>query len=151
MKLKYQLLGVSDEKNLATHAKCMKQLKIKKGWVVYNENGYDELTTTSNNFFIEIINGQLKPKKKISPLSLGFKLRDESELKGGSPKENAFMMRRLFDGETGAIRDNVVLNTAAALVVCEKVNSLKEGVKLAENNIDKGIAQKTEFIGEYLI
>ena len=32
----------------------MKQLKIKKGWVVYNENGYDELTTTSNNFFIEI-------------------------------------------------------------------------------------------------
>ena len=52
------------------------------------------------------------------------------------------MMRRLFDGETGAIRDNVVLNTAAALVVCEKVNSLKEGVKLAENNIDKGIAQK---------
>ena len=37
-------------KKLATHAKCMKQLKIKKGWVVFNENGYDELTTTSNNF-----------------------------------------------------------------------------------------------------
>ena len=42
------------------------------------------------------------------------------------------MMRRLFDGETGAIRDNVILNTAAALVICEKVNSLKEGIKLAE-------------------
>ena len=39
-------------------------------------------------------------------------------------------MRRLFDGETGAIRDNVVLNTAAALVICDKVNSLKEGIKL---------------------
>ena len=39
-------------------------IKNKKGWVVFNENGYDELTTTSNNFFIEIINGQLKPKKK---------------------------------------------------------------------------------------
>ena len=53
VKLKYQLLGVSDEKNLAiTHAKCMKQLKIKKGWVVFNENGYDELTTTSNNIYV---------------------------------------------------------------------------------------------------
>ena len=51
-------------------------------------------------------------------------------------------MRRLFDGETGAIRDNVILNTAAALVVCEKVNSLKEGIKLAQMNIDSGLAQK---------
>ncbi|MBD22391.1 MAG: anthranilate phosphoribosyltransferase [Alphaproteobacteria bacterium] len=142
VKLKYQLLGVSDEKNLMTHAKCMKQLGIKKGWVVYNENGFDELTTTSNNIFVEIKDGKLKPKRKINPISLGFKLRTETELKGGSPKENAFLMRRLFDGETGAIRDNVVLNTAAALVVCEKVNSLKEGIKLAQKNIDSGLAQK---------
>ena len=142
VKLKYQLLGVSDEKNLMTHAKCMKQLGIKKGWVVYNENGFDELTTTSNNIFVEIKDGKLKPKRKINPISLGFKLRTETELKGGSPKENAFLMKRLFDGETGAIRDNVVLNTAAALVVCEKVNSLKEGIKLAQKNIDSGLAQK---------
>ena len=54
-------------------------------------------------------------------------------MKGGTPKENAFLMRRLFDGETGAIRDNVVFNTAAALVVCEKVNSLKkDGIELAK-------------------
>ena len=42
----------------------MKQLNIKKGWVVYNEKGYDELTTTSNNIYIEIKNGKLMPKKK---------------------------------------------------------------------------------------
>ena len=40
------------------------------------------------------------------------------------------------------IRDNVILNTAAALVICEKVNSIKEGIKLAEYKIDSGIAQK---------
>jgi len=34
-------------------------MDLKKGWVVYNEKGYDELTTTSNNFFIEIKNGKL--------------------------------------------------------------------------------------------
>ena len=142
VKLKYQLLGVSNEKNLITHAKCLRKMNLKRGWVVYNENGYDELTTTSNNFFIEIKNGKLMQKKIINPKSLGFKIRNENELKGGSPKENAFLMRRLFDGETGAIRDNVILNTAAALVICDKVNSLKEGIKLAENKIDSGIAQK---------
>ena len=142
VRLKYQLLGVSNEKNLITHAKCMKELGVKKGWVVYNENGYDELTTTSNNVYLEIKDGLLKSKKKINPASLGFKIRNESELKGGSPKENAFLMRRLFDGETGAIRDNVILNTAAALVVCEKVSSLKDGIKLAKKNIDSGLAQK---------
>ena len=142
VKLSYQLLGVSEEKNLITHAKCLKQLGIKKAWVVFNEKGYDELTTTSNNYFVEIKNGKLKQKKIINPRDLGFKIRNESELKGGTPKENAFLMRRLFDGETGAIRDNVVFNTAAALVVCEKVNSLKDGIELAKKNIDTGLAQK---------
>ena len=120
----------------------MKQLNIKKGWVVYNEKGYDELTTTSNNIYVEIKDGKLMPKRKINPISLGFKIRSESELKGGTPKENAFLMRRLFDGETGAIRDNVILNTAAALVVCEIAKSLKEGILLARNNIDSGLALK---------
>ena len=134
VKLRYQLLGVSNEKNLITHAKCLKKMDLKKGWVVYNEKGYDELTTTSNNFFIEIKNGKLMQKKIISPKSLGFKIRNENELKGGSPKENAFLMRRLFDGETGAIRDNVVLNTAAALVICEKVKSIEEKPKNPKSN-----------------
>ena len=34
----------------------------KKAWVVFNEKGYDELTTTSNNYFVEIKNGKLKQK-----------------------------------------------------------------------------------------
>ena len=117
-------------------------MNLKRGWVVYNENGYDELTTTSNNFFIEIKNGKLMQKKIINPKSLGFKIRNENELKGGSPKENAFLMRRLFDGETGAIRDNVILNTAAALVICEKVKSIEEGIKLAENKIDSELLKR---------
>ena len=43
----FQIIGVSDEKNLKTHSKCLKDLKVKKAWVVYNTNGYDELTTLS--------------------------------------------------------------------------------------------------------
>ena len=46
------------------------------------------------------------------------------------------------NSEAGAIRDNVLLNTAAALIICEKAKSLKEGIKKAEENIDSGLAKK---------
>ena len=142
VKLKYQLLGVSKLENLSTHAECLKKMGIKKAWVVFNENGYDELTTTSKNFYIEVNENQIKSRQIIDPEKLGLKKRKDKDLQGGTPEENAFLMKRLFEGETGAIRDNVLLNTAAALIICEKVKSLKEGIKKAEENIDSGLAKK---------
>ena len=52
------------------------------------------------------------------------------------------MMKRLFEGETGAIRDNVLLNTSAVLLICEKVKNLNEGIELATRIIDSGKALK---------
>ncbi len=142
VKLKYQLLGVSKLENLSTHAECLKKMGIKKAWVVFNENGYDELTTTSKNFYIEVNKNQIRSRQIIDPEKLGLKKRKDKDLQGGTPEENAFLMKRLFEGETGAIRDNVLLNTAAALIICEKAKSLKEGIKKAEENIDSGLAKK---------
>ena len=142
VKLKYQLLGVNNSENLSTHAKCLKKMGLKKAWVVFNENGYDELTTTSKNFYIEVNKNQIKPKRIIDPEKFGFKKRKDKDLQGGTPQENAFLMRRLFEGETGAIRDNVILNTAAALIICGKAKSLKEGIKKAEENINSGLAKQ---------
>ncbi len=136
--LKYQLLGVSDEKNLETHAKCLAKLKLKRAWVVHNMNGFDELTTTSKNIYIEIKNGIVSKKKILDPQQLGFKIRKENELKGGTSQENAFLLRRVFEGESGALRENLILNSAAGLLISEKVNSLKQGIKFIEKKIDDG-------------
>ena len=140
--LKYQLLGVSNENNLETHAKCLKESNISKAWVVFNKNGYDELTTTSDNIIIEVKNKKISKKRIIKPNDLGFKIRNEDELKGGGPEENAFMLKRVFEGETGAIRDNIILNTAAGLLISGKTNNLKNGVELVKEQIDSGIAYK---------
>ena len=139
VKLNYQLIGVSDEKNLETHAKCIAMLNLKKAWVVFNSDGYDELTTTSKNLYIEIKNGVVSKKKKLDPKELGFKVRQENELRGGSAKDNAFIMKRTFEGETGAIRDNIILNSAAGLLISEKVKTLNQGIKLVESKIDNGL------------
>ncbi len=140
--LKYQLLGVSNEDNLETHAKCLREYNLSKAWVVYNKSGYDELTTTSDNLVIEVENKKISKKILIKPKSLGFKIRNENELKGGSPEENAFILRRVFEGETGAIRDNLILNTAAGLLISKKTDNLKQGIELVKKQIDSGIANK---------
>ena len=139
VKLDYQLLGVSDEKNLETHAKCISKLNLKKAWVVFNLNGYDELTTTSKNLFIEVKNGKVGKKKVLDPSEIGFKIRKDHELKGGSAQENSFLMKRVFEGETGAIRDNIILNAAAGLLISDKVKTIKQGINTVEDKINNGL------------
>lgn len=140
--LDYQLLGVGDKKNLQTHSVFLKQSKIKTGWVVHNINGFDELTTTGTNLIYKIKNNKISKLTKLCPRDIGFKISNQSDLKGGTPKENAYITHRLFEGETGAIRDSVVLNTAACLLISNKVKSLKDGKLLAEKNIDNFSAKK---------
>ena len=139
VKLDYQLLGVSDEKNLETHAKCISKLNLEKAWVVYSLNGYDELTTTSKNLFIEVKNGKVSKKRVLDPGEIGFKIRKDQELRGGSAQENSFLMKRVFEGETGAIRDNIVLNAAAGLLISDKVTTIKQGISVVENKINNGL------------
>jgi anthranilate phosphoribosyltransferase len=59
---------------------------------------------------------------------------------GGSPAENAVAFRALLNGEKGAYRDAVLLNSAAALLVAGKATDLKSGVDLANASIDSGAA-----------
>ena len=142
LKLSYQLLGVSNYDNLLTHAKCLSKMNLKKAWVVFGEKGYDELTTTSKNYIIEVKKNKISKVKTLDPKEIGFKIRKQNDLKGGTPQENAFIMRRLFEGESGAIRDNVILNAAAGLFICDKVKNIREGVSKATMNIDNGLGLK---------
>jgi len=50
------------------------------------------------------------------------------------------MSRRVLAGESGAVRDIVVLNAAAALVVADLVTDIPEGLVVAAASIDSGAA-----------
>ena len=65
----------------------------------------------------------------------------ELAILGGTPADNARALRALLDGATGAYRDAVLLNAAAALVVAGRADSLKDGVERAEASIDSGAAR----------
>ena len=55
-------------------------------------------------------------------------------------QENAQITLDILNGEKGPRRNAVLLNSSAGLYVAGKVDSLEEGVKLAEDIIDSGKA-----------
>lgn len=74
------------------------------------------------------------------PEDFGFELASKSDLVGGDAKENAEITLAILKGEKGPKRNAVLLNSAAGLYVSGKVDSLEEGVKMAEELIDSGKA-----------
>ena len=65
-----------------------------------------------------------------------------ADLRGGDPAHNAAALRDLLAGERGAYRDIVMMNAAAAFLVADKVETLREGIALAGQAIDSGAAQR---------
>ena len=52
-------------------------------------------------------------------------------------------LKSLIDGQTGAYRDAVLLNSSAALLIAGRVKTLKQGVNIAAKAIDSGATKKT--------
>jgi anthranilate phosphoribosyltransferase len=62
------------------------------------------------------------------------------DLAGGEPAANAAALRRLLEGEKGPYRDIVLLNAAAAFLVADACETLREGIDRAAEVIDSGAA-----------
>jgi anthranilate phosphoribosyltransferase len=64
------------------------------------------------------------------------------QLKGGEPAHNAALTRDLLGGAQGPLRDVVLLNSAASLIVAGRAASLRQGAELAAQSIDSGAARE---------
>src|SRR6185437_4392193 len=64
------------------------------------------------------------------------------QLRGAGPEHNAALMREVLAGARGPLRDVVVLNSAAALVVAGQAEDLRHGADVAARAIDSGAARR---------
>ncbi|RGZ00955.1 anthranilate phosphoribosyltransferase [Clostridium sp. AM58-1XD] len=142
-----ELLGVYDESLVVPLAKVLKNLGVRNAMVVYGQDSLDEISMSAPTTVCEVRDGELK-SYVIMPEQFGFSRCDKKELEGGTPEENAAIARAILRGEKGPKRDAVILNSAAALYIAKKVNTLEEGIRLAAETIDSGLAEKqlTAFI-----
>lgn len=83
--------------------------------VFRGDDGLDELTTTGHSRLWEISRGDVH-EHDLDPRDLGIPLADIDDLRGGDPAHNAEVVRRVLDGQTGPVRDIVLLNAAAGIV-----------------------------------
>jgi anthranilate phosphoribosyltransferase len=137
--IKGQVLGVFDKKLTHSLGEVLLRLGRERALVVHGNDGLDEITITTETTVSEVKEGKVIDYT-INPLDYGIPLCKKEEIQGGDAKENAAIILDIFKGEKGPKRNIVVMNAAAALYVGKAVDSLKDGVKLAEELIDSGKA-----------
>ncbi|WP_138380115.1 anthranilate phosphoribosyltransferase [Luteithermobacter gelatinilyticus] len=137
---KRQVIGVFDKKWLRPMAEVLGQLGSEHVWVVHGADGLDELSISGPSYVVEYHNGTLN-EFQILPEDAGLTNCKIEDIRGGDATYNAAALRRLLDGEKTAYRDIVLLNSAAALLVAGKADSLKQGVVMAADTIDNGGAR----------
>jgi anthranilate phosphoribosyltransferase len=134
-----QLIGVYDGRLAETFAHVLRELGTVRCLIVAADDGLDEISVSSATKVVELQNGEIRTYR-ITPAELGLPTYAPGSVGGGSADENATIIRDIFAGGSGANRDIVVANTAAALYLAEVCRSLTDGVKLAAELLDQGLA-----------
>jgi anthranilate phosphoribosyltransferase len=133
-----QVVGVFAERWVSPLAQVLGALGAERAWVVHG-GGMDEMTTTGETSVAEYREGQVR-LFTITPEAVGLPRAALADLTGGTPSENARALRGMLAGEPGPYRDVVLLNAAAAFLVEEKVETLRQGVEMAAQVVDDGRA-----------
>jgi anthranilate phosphoribosyltransferase len=137
---KRQLVGVFAAAWVRPIAEVLGKLGSERAWVVHGD-GLDELTTCGTSMVAELNRGKVE-SFEVTPEMAGLKPAKLDDLRGGDPAENAEKLRALLDGAEGPIRDIVLLNAAAALIVADKAGDLKDGIAIGAKSIASGAAKR---------
>jgi anthranilate phosphoribosyltransferase len=138
--VKRQLTGAFSPALIRPMAETLLALGSVKAWLVHGGDGTDELSIATTSQVAAVENGMIR-EFTLHPEDAGLPYHPFEKILGGTPAENAVAFRALLDGSSGAYRDAVLLNAAAALVVADKVAKLKDGVEMARESIDSGAAK----------
>ena len=138
---KRQLLGVFTDRLTETLATVLGNLGAIDAMVIHGMDGLDEISVsdatkvsrfkddTVENFFI-------------APEDFGIERREIDSIHGGSKEENAAITLSVLHGETGAKRDIVLMNSAAAIIVSGEAGDFGTAFDMVADAIDSGKALK---------
>ena len=136
-----QVIGVYDANRLKQIADVLNLLGTKHAFVVHGDDGLDEITLTGTTKVCELLNGKVN-EYMLEPASFGLIACKAKDLEGGSPEENAGIIRSILSGVLGPQRDIVLMNASAAIVAGGRAEKLKEAMVLSRHSIDSGLAEK---------
>ena len=134
-----QLLGVAFPELGGIMAEVLGLLGSLHAMIVHGAGGLDEISLSGDTSVWEVRRGQVE-EWTIRVEDTGLPETPIEAIRGGSKEENAATMLRLFQGEQGAVRDMVLLNSAGGLMVGDKAETIRQGVEMSAGIIDSGAA-----------
>jgi anthranilate phosphoribosyltransferase len=135
-----QLVGVFAPEWVRPMAEVLGRLGLERAWVVHGA-GLDELTTVGVTTVAALDRGKVETFEVVAG-DVGLPPARLEDLRGGEPQYNARLMRDLLAGAGGPLRDIVLLNSGAALLVAGRASELADGIELAARSLDSGAARR---------
>jgi len=141
-----QLIGVYDDRFCLPMAEAALMLGIKRAMIVHGAGGIDEVSVTGPTRVVRLEETGRILDETIDPSVFGLAPFALDEIKGGSPADNAQIALSLLEGKApAAIRESVLVNTAAALAVAGVAGDLRSGYGAAREALASGaVGRKLE-------
>lgn len=140
----FQLVGVWHRSLLEPVACALRALGSRAAWVVHGSDGLDEITIAGETQVAATGASENLRTFTIEPKDFGLERASLEKLRGGTPADNATLIRAVFSGSRdkaeSTARDLVAANAAAALVIAGVAIDLAAGAQLAFESIDSGRA-----------
>ncbi len=134
-----QVVGVYAPELVETIAAVLATLGARRAFVVHGAGGIDELSPAGPNLVCEVVDGDVA-RREIDPRDFGVPRCSSADLAGGTPEENAVVVREILAGAPGPKRDAVLLNAGGAIAAGGRADDLEEGYALAAEAVDSGAA-----------
>ena len=136
-----QVLGVYALDLTEKIANVLGRLGAREAFVVCGEGTFDEISICGPTRVAHLKEGEVSTFD-MTPEEYGLERATLQDIKGGSAKENALIIREVLDGRKGPKRDMVLLNAAAAFVAAGLDGDFNEGIVRARDSIDSGQARE---------
>ncbi len=136
-----QLLGVYAGEWVEPLAEVLRLLGSRHVMVVHAEDGMDEISLNAPTEVAELKDGEIR-RYRIAPEDFGLSRAPLAAVQVADADESLATIRALLDGQRGAPRDMVLLNSGAALYVAGVAASIAEGIESAGKAIDDGSARE---------
>lgn len=136
-RVRRHLLGVSDPQRVADFAEVLHGLEMQSALVVHSSDGADEMTLGTSNTCEPV--GEC-PKLTWNVKHLGWTPRPVSHLVGGDAAQNLKLLNDVLKGKDGPLREALVLNSAATLIVAGVHLEQSDALAAAREALDGGAA-----------
>ncbi len=140
-KAPHQVMGVYDKNLVEPIANVLKSLGSKHVMVVHSKDGLDEISIADDTYVAELKNNVITTYT-INPAEFGLPLGNLNDIKADDADSSLVLIQQALDGEDGAAKNIIALNSGAAIYVSGMAKSLKAGINTALGILNGGSAHQ---------